>query len=256
MIDLNGKVALVTGGSRGIGRSCALRLAEAGADLVINYLTARQAAEETAREAIGLGRQAVVVKADVSERDDVHSMVDFVKGHFGRLDIIVNSAASGGFRPLLGTTERHLEAAYNTNVRPLLFLVQAAMPLLERTTDQPRSKVVVLSSHGSHRALPMYATIGTSKAALESLVRHLALEIGRSGINVNIVQAGLVQTDSFRLMPNPEQVLEKQRAKNLVGDRTLEPRDVADAVLYLSCPLSDMVQGQTLIVDAGAAITV
>ena len=87
-------------------------------------------------------------------------------------------------------------------------------------------------------------------------MRHLALEIGRSGINVNIVQAGLVQTDSFRLMPNPEQVLEKQRAKNLVGDRTLEPRDVADAVLYLSSSLSDMVQGQTLVVDAGAAITV
>ena len=102
----------------------------------------------------------------------------------------------------------------------------------------------------------MYATIGTSKAALESLVRHLALEIGQSGINVNIVQAGLVQTDSFRLMPNPEQVLEKQRAKNLVGDRMLEPADVADAVLYLSSPLSDMVQGQTLVVDAGAAITV
>lgn len=256
MIDLAGKVALVTGGSRGIGRSCALRLAEAGADLVINYLTARQAAEDTAREALRLGRQAVVVKADVSERDDVQSMIDFVKGHFGRLDIVISNAASGGFRPLLSTTERHLEAAYNTNVRPLLFLVQAAMPLLERPAGRPRSKIVVLSSHGSHRALPMYATIGTSKAALESLVRHLALEIGRSGINVNIVQAGLVQTDSFRLMPNPEQVLEKQRAKNLVGDRTLEPRDVADAVLYLSSSLSDMVQGQTLVVDAGAAITV
>jgi enoyl-[acyl-carrier protein] reductase III len=255
MIDLSGKVALITGSSRGIGRSCALRLAGAGADIAVNYLTSRQAAEETAREAQRLGRRAVVVKADVSERDDVQTMIDFLRQHFGRLDIVVSNAASGGFRPLLATTERHLEAAYNTNVRPLLYLAQAALPLLERQAGEPRSKIIALSSHGSHRALPMYGTIGTTKAALESLVRHLALEIGVRGVNVNIVQAGLVQTDSFQLMPQKELVLEKQRTKNLVGDRALAPEDVADAVLYLSSPLSDMVQGQTLVVDAGAAIT-
>jgi enoyl-[acyl-carrier protein] reductase III len=255
VIDLSGRVALITGSSRGIGRSCALRLAEAGADIAVNYLTSRQAAEHTAREAQRLGRRAAVVKADVSERDDVQTMIDFVRQHFGRLDIIVSNAASGGFRPLLATTEGHLEAAYNTNVRPLLFLAQAALPLLERQPAQPRSKIVALSSHGSHRALPMYGTIGTSKGALESLVRHLALEIGERGVNVNIVQAGLVQTDSFQLMPQKERVLEKQRSKNLVGDRALAPEDVADAVLYLSSPLSDMVQGQTLVIDAGAAIT-
>lgn len=256
MIDLSGKVALITGSSRGIGKSCALRLAESGVDIAINYLTSRQAAEETARDVQRLGRRAVVVKADISERDDVQSMVDFVRQHFGRLDVIVSNAASGGFRPLMSTTERHLEAAYNTNVRPLLFLAQAALPLLERQPGEPRSKIIALSSHGSHRALPMYATIGSSKAALESLVRHLALEIGQRGVNVNIVQAGLVQTDSFRHMPNQDLILEKQRAKNLVGERMLTPEDVADAVLYLSSPLSDMVQGQTLVVDAGAAITI
>jgi enoyl-[acyl-carrier protein] reductase III len=255
VIDLAGRVALITGSSRGIGRACALRLAEAGAEIAVNYLTSRQAAEDTAREAQAMGRRAVVVKADVSERDDVETMVDFVRQHFGRLDIIVSNAASGGFRPLLSTTERNLEAAYNTNVRPLLFLAQAALPHLERQPGEARSKIIALSSHGSHRALPMYATIGTSKAALESLARHLALEIGAKGVNVNIVQAGLVQTDSFHLMPHSELVLEKQQARNLVGDRTLSAADVADAVLYLSSPLSDMVQGQTLVIDAGAAIT-
>lgn len=255
MIDLSGKVALITGSSRGIGRACALRLAEAGADIAVNYLTSRQAAEETAREAQRHGRTTAVVKADVSERDDVQTMVDFVRQHFGRLDIIVSNAASGGFRMLAATTERHLEAAYNTNVRPLLFLAQAALPYLERQGGEARSKIVALSSHGSHRALPMYATIGTSKAALESLARHLALEIGSKGVNVNIVQAGLVETDSFHLMPQNDQVAARQRSKSLVGERTLTADDVANAVLYLSSPLSDMVQGQTLVIDAGAAIT-
>jgi enoyl-[acyl-carrier protein] reductase III len=255
VIDLTDQVALITGSSRGIGRSCALRLAGAGADVAVNYVTSRQAAEEVARDVQRLGRRAVVVKADVSQRDDVQSMIDYVGQYFGRLDIIVSNAATGGFRPLLETTERHLEAAYNTNVRPLLFLAQAALPLLERRPDEPRSKIIALSSHGSHRALPQYATIGTGKAALESLVRHLALEIGERGVNVNIVQAGLVQTDSFRHMPDQELILKKQRSKNLVGDRMLAPDDVADAVVYLSSPMSDMVQGQTLVIDAGAAIT-
>ena len=256
MIDLSGKVALVTGSSRGIGRATALRLAEAGADLVVNYLTSRTAAEEVAEEIAALGSRVAVVKADVSEQDDVLSMIEFVREQFGRLDILVSNAASGGFRPLLSTTRKHLENSLSINVVPLLHLVQAAMPLLERGPNDERSKVIALSSHGSHRALPMYATIGTSKAALESLVRHLALEIGQRGVNVNVVQAGLVLTDSYEMMPHKDRIAEQNRAKSLIGDRTLQPSDVADAVLYLSSPMSDLVQGQTLVIDAGASILV
>ncbi len=254
MIDLTGKVALVTGGSRGIGRACCIRLAEAGADVVVNYVTSRSAAEQTAERIAELGRRVAVVKADVSQPDDVESMVEFVGQTFGKLDVLVSNAATGGFRPLLATTPRHFEAAMNTNVRALIDLVKAALPLLEKADG--RAKVIAISSHGSHLALPMYGLIGGTKAALESIARHLALELGDRGINVNIVQAGLVETDSTRRLPNAQALFEGRRLKSMVGDRELQPSDVADAVLFLASPLSDLVQGQTLIVDGGAAIHV
>lgn len=252
MIDLNGRVALVTGSSRGIGRECAVRLAEAGADVVLNYATSRAAAEETASTISELGRRVAIVKADISEADDIESMMDFVKESFGQLDILVSNAASGGFRPLLATTARQFEAAMNTNVRALILLLQSALPLLERS--ERRAKVVALSSHGSHLALPMYGLIGSTKAALESLVRHFALELGDRGINVNVIQAGLVETDSTRQIPNKEEVFARAQRANLVGERSLTARDVADALLFLASDLSDMVQGQVLVVDGGSAI--
>ena len=131
MVGLNGQVALVTGSSRGIGRASALRLAEAGADVIVNFVTSQAAAEEVAGRIQQLGRRAAVVKADVSEYEDVQAMLAFVRERFGRLDIVVSNAASGGFRPLMDSTARHFEAAMNTNVRALLYLVQAARDLLE-----------------------------------------------------------------------------------------------------------------------------
>jgi len=254
MIDLTGRVALVTGSSRGIGKACALRLAEAGADVVINYMTAQGAAMEVAEQISALGRRAVVVKADVSEEDDVRSMIEFIGEKMGQLDIVVSSAATGGFRPLLTATARNFEAAMQTNVLALIHLVQAAIPLLERGPQ--RGKVVAISSHGSHLALPMYGLIGGSKAALESIVRHLTLEVGNRGVNVNVVLAGLVETDSTRRIPYADQMFAGQVENTMVGQRELTADDVANAVLFLSSPLSDMVQGATLTVDGGAAIHV
>jgi enoyl-[acyl-carrier protein] reductase III len=254
MIDLTGKVALVTGSSRGIGRACALRLAEAGADLVINYVVNRQAANELAEEIAALGREVLVCKADVSEQDDVRSMMEAVKERYGKLDILISNAASGGFRPLLAATSRNFHAAYTLNVLALLYLVQAAVPLMERKEGEARSKVITLSSHGSDTALPFYGLIGSSKAALESLVRHLTLEVGPRGINVNVIKAGLVETDSTRRLPHADLVFEARKDYAMMGNRVLEATDVADAALFLSSPLSDLVQGETLVVDGGAAV--
>ncbi len=254
MIDLTGRVALVTGASRGIGRACALRLSEAGADLIVNYVTSQTAAGEVAEKIRALGRRVATVKADVAEQDDVASMMEFVEKEFGRLDILVSNAATGGFRPLLAATSRHFEAAMKTNVLALVYLLQSGVRLLERSTG--RAKVIALSSHGSHMALPMYGLVGGSKAALESLVRYFALELGGRGINVNVVRAGLVETDSTRRLPNSDAIFAARRQRSLTGDRLLTPEDVADAVLYLASPLSDLVQGQTLTVDGGAGIHV
>jgi enoyl-[acyl-carrier protein] reductase III len=254
MIDLTGKVALVTGSSRGIGRATALRLAEAGADIVINYVTSGREAEQVAEIVAAMGRNVACVRADVGQEEDVDDMVAFVRREFGRLDVLVHNAATGGFRPLAVTTQRHFDAAMHTNVLSLVHLLKAAAPLLEQAPG--RGKVVVLSSHGTHMALPMYGLIGGSKAALTALARHWALELGDRGVNVNVVEAGLVETDSTRRLPGAAEMFAGRRHKTMMGERMLEAADVADAVLFLASPLSDLVQGQTLVVDGGAAIHV
>ncbi len=252
MIDLTGRVALVTGSSRGIGRACALRLAEAGADVVVNYASSKSVAMEVADQISALGRTAAVVRADISQRDDVEAMIEFIKLEFGMLDIVVSNAATGGFRPLLATTDRNFDAAMQINVRPVIYLVQAALPLLEQS--EQRAKIIAISSHGATIALPMYGTIGSSKAALEALMRHFALELGDRGINFNVVRAGLVETDSTRRLPNAEAIFAGRIHKSMTGERLLTDKDVADVVLYLASPMSDMIQGETIVVDGGAAI--
>jgi len=254
MIDLTGRVALITGSSRGIGRACALKLADAGADIIVNYVSSKAPAMEVAEEIRRKGRTAAVVRADVSERDDVDSMMEFVKLEFGALDILVSNAATGGFRPLVATTDRNFDAAMHINVRPIIYLVQAALSLLER--NEWRSKVIALSSHGAAIALPMYATIGSSKAALEAVMRHWALELGDRGINFNSIRAGLVETDSTRRIPNADAFFAGRIHKSMTGERFLTDEDVANLVAYLASPLSDLIQGETITIDGGAAIHV
>lgn len=272
MIDLTNQVALVTGGSRGIGRATALRLAEAGADVIVNYVTSGSAAKEVADAICSMGRRAATVKADVSEPEDIASMLEFVGNAFGKLDILVSNAASGGFRSLLTATPRHFEATMKTNVQALMLLTQAALPLMQRdaavgsqASSLPvhspgsdvivkRRKIIALSSHGSHRALPAYGLIGASKAALESMVRHLALELGNQGINVNVVLAGLVASDSTRNFPESQKIFEAIAQRRLVSGRELLAADVANAVLFLASELSDLVQGQVLTIDGGEAL--
>lgn len=252
MIDLTGRVALITGGSRGIGRATALRLAAAGADVVINFVTSQSAASEVASEISRLGRSAITVKADMSEPEDISSMLEIVGNEFGKLDILISNAASGGFRQLMDASPANFEAAMNTNVRALMLLAQAALPLMRH--DGPRRKIIALSSHGSHRALPAYGLIGASKAAIESLVRHLALELGNQGINVNTVLAGLVETDSTKNFPGAQQAFAEVAARRLVSGLPLSPDAVANTLLFLCSPLSDLIQGQTIVVDGGEAL--
>lgn len=252
MIDLNGKVALITGASRGIGRACALQLAEAGADVIVNYVTSQSAAETVAQEILQMGRRAVIVKADISEQQDINEMIRFVHESFGQLDIVISNAASGGFRTLMDSSPVHFERTLNTNTRPLIQLVQAAQSMLSASSGH--GKVVALSSHGSHLALPAYGLIGASKAALESLVRHLALELGAAGINFNVVLAGLVETDATRNLPDADKFFDFVQDRMLVGDRKLTPGEIAKTVLFLCSPMSDLIQGQTLIIDGGIGI--
>ncbi len=248
MIDLEGRVALVAGSSRGIGRACALRLAEAGADVIVGFVSDKPAAMNVASQIRSLGRTAAVVRADATQRDDVESMLEFVKMEFGTLDILVSIAAGGGSRPLMTATDRDLDAAMHVNVRPLIHLVQGALPLLEQT--EHRAKVIAVSSPEAALGLPAHAMIDGSMAALEAIVRHLAIELGDRGINFNVVRAGPVEDDSAREAPH---AAERSARGSTAAARLVRGAEVADAVLFLASPLCDAMEGQTLIVDRGAA---
>lgn len=254
MIDLSGRLALVTGGSRGIGRAAALALARAGADVAITYVNARRNAEEVGAEILAMGRRTLVVRADLSEEDDTTNLVEAVADQLGGLDILVSNAAGGGFRPLLETSGSQLDYAIHLNVRAFMLLTQKAAPLLEaRAKDGQRSKVVTVSSWGAERALPMYGAIGACKAAIESMTRHAALELGHRGINVNCVRAGVVDTGSLRALPGVEAVLEERRQRSMV-DRNIAPEDVADTIAFLASDRANMIQGQTIIIDGGTSL--
>jgi enoyl-[acyl-carrier protein] reductase III len=252
MIQLEGRTALITGGSRGIGRAAALRLGKAGANVIVNYVTSQTAAREVADQIAEAGCRSATVKADVSEPEDIAAMFEFVEQEFGSLDILVSNAASGGFRKLMDAKPQNFAVAMNTNVRALLLLTQSAFPLMKH--DGPRKKIIALSSHGSHLALPAYGLIGASKAALESLARHLAVELGDDGINVNVLLAGLVETDSTRNLPGSDEAFRSVAARRSVSGLPLTPEAIAETILFLASPMSDLIQGQTIVVDGGEAL--
>ena len=248
MFDLQGKVALITGGSRGIGRAIAIRLAQSGADVIVNYVRHRRDAAETAEEVEKFGRRCLLVKANVANSEDVRQMFAAITEGFGHLDILVSNAASGVLKPALELTERHWNWAMDINARALLTLVQQGLPLMGRG-----SRIMAVSSLGSVRAIENYTTVGASKAALESLVRHLAVELGPRGINVNTISAGAVDTDALKHFPNRDEILKAATERTPLG-RLTTPQDVADIALFLCSHLSGMIQGQVITVDGGYAI--
>ncbi|MBC8208701.1 MAG: enoyl-[acyl-carrier-protein] reductase FabL [Desulfobulbaceae bacterium] len=248
MYNLKGKVALITGGSRGIGRAIAIRLAEQGVNVVVNYVRHKRDGEDTARLVEQHGVRCLLVKANVAKEADVTAMFDAIKSEFDSLDILVSNAASGVLKPAMELTERHWNWAMDINARALLALVQQALPLMA-----PGSRVLAVSSLGAIRAIENYTTVGASKAALESLVRHLAIELGPKGIRVNTVSAGAVDTDALKKFPNRDEILDTALLRTPLG-RLTTPEDVADVALFLCSPLADMIQGQVLTVDGGYAI--
>lgn len=249
-LDLQGRVALVTGGSRGIGRAIALRLAQSGAAVAINYVRQATRASEVAAEVRDAGGRALTVRANVADPADLESMFQVLQAEFGRLDILISNAASGVLRPALELTQRHWQWTMDINAGTLIPLAQHSVPLMAEG-----SSIVAVSSLGAVRVIPNYTAVGASKAALESIVRHLAVELAPRGIRVNAISAGVVDTEALKHFPNRSDLLDGASRRTPAG-RLVEPGDVADAVLFLVSPLAQMVIGQTLIVDGGYSVLV
>ncbi len=234
----------VTGGSRGIGKAIALRFARDGAERVaIGYLRNDKAAEAAAEELRGIGAEPVLVRGNVTSERVLEQIAAL-----GPLDALVHNAATGVIRPALETESKHWEWTMNANARALLDLARVAAPSMPSG-----SSIVAISSLGSTRVLENYVLVGTSKAALESIVRYLAVELAPRGIRVNAVSAGVVETDALDHFPNREQMIELATTRTPAG-RLVEPEDVASAVAYLCSPDAEMVRGHILIVDGGFSL--
>jgi enoyl-[acyl-carrier protein] reductase III len=242
-VSFEGRAVLVTGGTRGIGKAIAHRFATLGATkIALGYLRNDSAAEEAATELRAAGAEPVLVRGNVASERVVAEFASH-----GPYDAVVHNAATGVIRPALETEDKHWDWTLAANARALLSLARACAPHME-----PGSSFVGVSSLGSIRVLDNYVLVGTSKAALESVVRYLAVELAPRGIRVNAVSAGVVETGALEHFPNKEAMLEMGE-RNPVG-RMVTPEDVAGAVLFLCSPDAAMIRGQTLVVDGGFSL--
>ncbi|MCE0724874.1 MULTISPECIES: enoyl-[acyl-carrier-protein] reductase FabL [Legionella] len=240
-----GKVGLITGGARGIGKATALKLAQAGSDIAIVYYNSSDEAQALVEQLQTMGRKAIALQANVADHQSVKEMFTQFHEHFKRLDFLISNAASGVLKPALKMSTKHWRWCMETNALALNHLTTEARSLMPKG-----SRIIALSSLGASRAIPNYAFIGASKAALEALVRSLSLELAVDGITVNTVSAGVVDTDALKHFPNREQLLDEYQA-HCLADRPLTTQDVANAVYLLCLPEASMINGHTLFVDAG-----
>jgi enoyl-[acyl-carrier protein] reductase III len=244
--ELNGN-ALVTGGSRGIGRSCALAAARRGADVAITYVQNQAAAEATAAEIRALGRRAAIIQGDVGSAADNVRAVEQAIAELGPVRYLVANAAAGTFGLTDELTPEQWDYTMAAHVRSLLVLAQTASPSM---SDNGGGSIVAISSLGAHRVYDAYAAFGTAKAAIETLVRYLAVEGGPKGIRANCICGGVVLTDLFKEIPEWESIAAAAGERSPLG-RALDPDELGEPAAFFLSDEARMVTGQTLCVDAG-----
>jgi len=242
-MSLEGASVLVTGGTRGIGLAIAHRLVRDGAPrAVLGYLRNDDAAEAAAAEIRASGAEVELVRGNVASESTVAKLAAA-----GPYRVVVHNAATGVVRPALETEDKHWDWTLNANARSLLALARATVPAMERG-----SAIVAISSLGAGRVLDNYVLIGTSKAALEAVVRYLGVELAPRGVRVNAVSAGVVETEALDWFPNKDEML--ATVDRTPAGRLVEPADVAAAVSFLCSGDAAMVCGQTLVVDGGFSL--
>jgi enoyl-[acyl-carrier protein] reductase III len=246
---LKGKVALVTGGSRGIGRAISLKLAEQGADVIVNYFRKRETAENTLQDILKLGVKSYIIKANIADPEKIDRMFVEIGEKFGRLDILVNNAASGAPRKAMDLAFDEWDWTMNINARAALLCSQNAARLMVNG-----GSIINISSLGSRLVMPVYTAVGVSKAALEALTRYLAIEFAPRGITVNAVSAAAVETEALKLY-TCDRNLPLPLINSTPSGRMVKPEDVADIVAFLCSEAAFMIRGQVIVVDGGYSLS-
>ena len=247
-MSLEGKLALVTGSGRGIGRAVALKLASQGSDIIVNFFRRREAAEKTAKDIEAMGVKVEVIKANVGDPAKIDEMFDIISNKFGHLDIFISNAASGVGRSVMDLDVKAWDWTMDINVRAFLLCAQRAAKLMEGRGG----KIVSISSLGSFLVWPTYAAVGVSKAALEALTRYLAIELAPKGICVNAAAASAVETEALKFYIK-EGFMSDTRQATPAG-RMVAPEDVANVVAFLCSEEAFMIRGQVIIVDGGTSV--
>jgi enoyl-[acyl-carrier protein] reductase III len=251
---LKNKTVLVTGSGRGIGSAIAVEFAKYGADVIVNYNRNRKPAEETALKIETFGSKATIIRANIGKEEGIEDLFSQIQEQVGKLDILVNNAATGFNRPALQQKFSGWDYTMDVNARAALFCAQKANPFMKQAGQ---GWIINISSPGSQRVLPDYISVGASKAALESLTRYLAVEFAPDQIRVNAIAPGIVETDAlkhFSVLSDLDTI--PKTIKNTPAGRLVLPEDVAKLAVMLCSPAADMICGQVITQDGGFTLVV
>lgn len=247
--EFSGKIALVTGGTKGIGKATALKLADRGCNVVVNYFRSRDAAGRTVDELKERGVEALAIRGNIGKPDFHKKLFQQIRAEYDHLDIFVSNAALGAFAGVFDVTEKIWDLAMKTNAQAFLFCAQEAIKIMPAG-----GKIVALSSLGSHRCIPGYSAVGVSKAAIEALTKYLAAASSCQRVNVNAVCGGFIDTAALKSFPNYEELMEEVIRRSPL-DRVGTAEEVADVVVFMCSDGANWITGQTIIVDGGYSLT-
>ena len=243
------KNILITGGSRGIGKAITLAQSSKGVNVFINYLRDDESALKTKREAEKKGAKVFLLPGNIGDPERILDIFKEIGTKTDHLDVLIHNAALGVFKPVHRLRVKDWDISLDVNAKALLLLSQSALPLMK----VHGGKIVTISSLGSTHFTPNYGAIGISKAALEAVVRYLAVELAPYKIHVNAVSGGLVETESLKMFPNFQE-MKKEFLRRTPGGRIGTPEDIEKVISFLLTPGSDWIYGQTLIADGGYSL--
>ena len=247
-MKLEGKVALVTGSSQGLGQAIAIRLAEEGADIIIDYRSHSEGAEETKAKVEAAGRKGLVVKADLGVVSDINRMIADGIQHFGKLDILVNNAGLEKNADFWDITEADYDNVLNVNLKGVFFATQAIVKHFRETKRQ--GKIINISSVHEELPFPHFTTYCASKGGVKMMMRNLAIELGPLGITINNVAPGAINTPINKSLIEDKAKLNAV-LQNIPLGRLGEPSDIASMVAFLASPDANYITGATFFVDGG-----